>query len=124
MLAVAAIAGGSVALAAFGVDSLIENLVAAVVIWQLKGEEALTANAGLGIIAVAFTLLAAYIAVQSAITPTSGTHPGHSTLDIVWLAATVPAMFTLAAGKRDTGRGPTDARGRRPRFPAHLRREH
>ena len=53
---------------------------------------------------VAFVLLAIYIAVQSAVTLGSHSHPGHSTLGIVWLAATVLAMFGLAAGKRDTGK--------------------
>jgi divalent metal cation (Fe/Co/Zn/Cd) transporter len=105
VLAVAAVAAGSVALAGFGVDSLIEIVASAVVVWQLKGEEgADRERRALRIIAVAFLLLAIYIAVQSAITFTSGTHPGHSTLGTVWLAVTVLAMFALAAGKRDTGR--------------------
>jgi divalent metal cation (Fe/Co/Zn/Cd) transporter len=105
VLAVAAVAAGSVALAGFGVDSLIEIVASAVVIWQLKGEQGSDRERrALRIIAVAFLLLAIYIAVQSAITLTSGTHPGHSTLGIVWLAVTVLAMFALAAGKRDAGR--------------------
>ena len=105
VLAVAAVAAGSVALAGFGVDSLIEIVASAVVVWQLKGEEGSERErAALRIIAVAFLLLAVYIAVQSAITFTSGTHPGHSTLGIIWLSVTVLAMFSLAAGKRDTGR--------------------
>jgi divalent metal cation (Fe/Co/Zn/Cd) transporter len=57
----------------------------------------------LRIIAVAFVLLAIYIAVQSALILSSEHHPRHSTLGIVWLAVTVLAMFALAAGKRDTG---------------------
>lgn len=104
ILILAAVAAGSVALAGFGVDSLIEIVASAVVVWQLKGE----AGSGrerraLRIIAVAFVLLAVYIAIQSALTFSSQSHPGHSTLAIVWLAATVIAMFALAAGKRDTG---------------------
>ena len=105
VLVVSALAAGSVALAGFGVDSLIEIVASAVVVWQLKGE----AGSGrerraLRIIAIAFVLLAIYIAVQSAVTLSSHSHPGHSTLGIVWLAATVLAMFGLAAGKRDTGK--------------------
>jgi divalent metal cation (Fe/Co/Zn/Cd) transporter len=49
-------------------------------------------------------LLAIYIAVQTALTLSSRTHPGHSILGIVWLALTVVAMFALAAGKRSTGK--------------------
>jgi divalent metal cation (Fe/Co/Zn/Cd) transporter len=105
VLAAAAIAAGSVALAGFGVDSLIEIVASAVVVWQLKGEEGShRERAALRIIAVSFILLAVYIAVQVAVTLTSGEHPGHSTLGIVWLVVTVLAMLVLAAGKRDTGR--------------------
>lgn len=105
VLAAAAIAAGSVALAGFGVDSLIEIVASAVVVWQLKGEAGShRERAALRIIAVSFILLAVYIAVQVAVTLTSGEHPGHSTVGIVWLAVTVLAMLALAAGKRDTGR--------------------
>ena len=73
--------------------------------WQLKGEEGShRERLALRIIAVAFVALAIYIAVQSAIILSSRTHPGHSTLGIVWLALTVAAMLALAPGKRDTGR--------------------
>lgn len=104
VLVATAISSGSVALAGFGVDSLIEIVASAVVVWQLTGE----AGSGqerraLHIIAIAFVLLALYIVAQSAVAFTSDSHPGHSTLGIIWLAATVAAMFTLAAGKRDTG---------------------
>lgn len=105
VLAIAAIAAGSVALAGFGVDSLIEIVASAVVVWQLKGEEGSDRERrALRIIAIAFLLLAIYIAVQSAITLSSNDHLGHSTLGIVWLAVTVLAMLALAASKRDTGR--------------------
>lgn len=105
VLLVTAVATGSIAFAGFGVDSLIEIVASAVVVWQLHGE----AGSGrerraLRAIAIAFVLLAAYIAVQCVISLTSRSHPGHSTLGIVWLGATVIAMFALASGKRDTGR--------------------
>jgi divalent metal cation (Fe/Co/Zn/Cd) transporter len=104
VLIIAAVAVSSVALAGFGVDSLIEIVASAVVVWQLKGEQGSgRERRALRIIAVAFVLLAIYIAVQIAVTLTSQSHPGHSTLGIVWLAATVLAMFALAAGKRNTG---------------------
>lgn len=105
VLVVTALAAGSVALAGFGVDSLIEIVASTVVVWQLKGEaDSGRERRALRIIAIAFVLLAIYIAVQSAATLSSHSHPGHSTLGIVWLAATVLAMFGLAAGKRDTGK--------------------
>lgn len=104
VLAIAAIAAESLALAAFGVDSLIEIVASAVVVWQLKGEQGSgRERRALRIIAVAFVMLAIYIAIQATVSITSQTHPGHSTVGIAWLAVTVVAMFTLAAGKRDTG---------------------
>ena len=105
ILLITAAGAGSLALAGFGVDSLIEIIASAVVVWQLKGEEGShRERAALRIIAAAFVALAIYIAVQSAVILSSRTHPGHSTLAIVWLALTVAAMLALAAGKRDTGR--------------------
>jgi divalent metal cation (Fe/Co/Zn/Cd) transporter len=104
ILAAAAIATGSVALAGFGVDSAIEIVASAVVVWQLKG----TAGDGreriaLRTIAVAFAALVIYIGVQSARTFVSVEHPGTSALGIAWLAVTVIVMLALAAGKRATG---------------------
>ncbi len=105
VLAIAAVAAGSLALAAFGVDSLIEIVASAVVVWQLRGEEGSERERrALRIIAVAFVLLAVYIAAQATVSFASGAHPRDSWLGIAWLAVTVLAMFALAAGKRDTGR--------------------
>jgi divalent metal cation (Fe/Co/Zn/Cd) transporter len=99
-----AVAAGSVALAGFGVDSMIEIVASAVVVWQLRGEVGSgRERRALRIIAAAFGLLAIYIAAQSAVVLTSSAHPGHSVLGIAWLAFTVVVMLALAAGKRDTG---------------------
>ena len=105
VLLISAFAAGSVALAGFGVDSMIEIVASAVVVWQLKSEGGSgRERRALRIIAVAFVLLAIYIAAQSAVVLTSRSHPGRSALGIAWLAVTVGAMSALAAGKRDTGR--------------------
>jgi divalent metal cation (Fe/Co/Zn/Cd) transporter len=104
VLLIAAVAAGSVALAGFGVDSMIEIVASAVVVWQLKGEVGSgRERRALRIIAVAFVALAIYIAAQSAVVLASSSRPGHSVLGIVWLTVTVVVMFALAAGKRDTG---------------------
>ena len=104
VLVLTAVATGSVALAGFGADSLIEIVASAVVVWQLRdGCDNERERRALRIIAFAFALLAVYIAVQAAVTLSSRTHPGRSIVGIVWLAATVLIMFALAAGKRDTG---------------------
>jgi divalent metal cation (Fe/Co/Zn/Cd) transporter len=104
VLLISALAAGSVALAGFGVDSMIEIVASAVVVWQLKGEIGSgRERRALQIIAIAFVLLAVYIAAQAAIVLTSRSHPGHSVLGIAWLAVTVLVMFSLASGKRNTG---------------------
>jgi divalent metal cation (Fe/Co/Zn/Cd) transporter len=104
VLVLAAAASGSIALAGFGVDSLIEIVASAVVVWQLKGDAGIDRERrALRIIAIAFMALSIYIAVQTVVILSSGTHPGHSVLGIVWLVLTVVAMFALAAGKRSTG---------------------
>ena len=101
VLVLAAAAAGLVALAGFGVDSLIEIVASAVVVWQLKGDADIDRERrALRIIAIAFAALSVYIAIQTVVILSSGTHPGHSVLGIVWLALTVVAMFALAAGKR------------------------
>jgi divalent metal cation (Fe/Co/Zn/Cd) transporter len=104
VLMISAVAVGSVALAGFGVDSLIEIAASLVVVWYLLGGDAKRERRALHIIAIAFVLLAIYIATQSAIALTSQSRPGHSTIAIIWLAATVAAMLALAAAKRETGR--------------------
>ena len=105
VLAAAAIGAGSVALAGFGIDSLIEILASTVVVWQLRGTDGSSRTwVALRIIAVAFALLALYIAVQSAVVLAAGDHPGRSVAGAVWLGVTGVAMFALAYGKADTGR--------------------
>jgi len=101
----AAVAARSVALAGFGLDSLIEIIASLVVVWQLQEMHAVERERrALRIIGVAFLLLASYIAAQSIYVLVAESHPHRSLLGIVWLALTAAAMFALAAGKRTTGR--------------------
>ncbi len=99
----AAAAARSVALAGFGLDSLIEILASAVVVWQLKGIDKQRERKALRLIGRAFMLLTLYIAVQSTYVLAAGFRPHHSRLGIAWLALTAIAMFTLARGKAVTG---------------------
>jgi divalent metal cation (Fe/Co/Zn/Cd) transporter len=102
---VAAVAAHSVALAGFGLDSLIEILASLVVVWQLQDMHAVERERrALRTIGIAFLLLAVYIAAQSAYVFATESHPSHSLLGIVWLALTVAAMFALAVAKSRTGR--------------------
>ena len=103
VLAAAAIAARSVALAGFGLDSLIEIGASAVVIWELSGTGEARRRRALRLIGAAFALLAAYLLVQSTAVLLTGFHPGHSPAGIAWTAATAAVMFGLAAGKARTG---------------------
>ena len=104
VLAIAAIRARSVALAGFGLDSLIEIGASAVVLWELSGTGEDRQRRALRLIGGAFVALAAYLAVQSAVVLATGYRPGHSVLGIAWTAVTAAVMFALAAGKARTGR--------------------
>ena len=75
MLAIAAIAARSVALAGFALDSLIEIGASAVVIWELSGAGEQRQRRGLPLIGYAFAALAVYLLVQSTVVLATGYHP-------------------------------------------------
>jgi len=104
VLAVAAISARSVALAGFGLDSLIEIGASTVVIWELSGTGEERQRRAMRLIGFAFAALAVYLLVQSTVVLAIGYHPRHSVPGIVWTAVTAAAMFALAAGKARTGR--------------------
>jgi divalent metal cation (Fe/Co/Zn/Cd) transporter len=100
----AAYAARSVALAGFGLDSLIEIFASIIVVWQLLGVNQQRERLALHLIGAAFFALALYILAQIAVTLLSQTHPAPSIGGIAWLAATFIAMLLLAYGKRVTGK--------------------
>jgi divalent metal cation (Fe/Co/Zn/Cd) transporter len=99
----AAILAHSVALAGFGVDSLIEIFASVVVVWQLTGAPRERERRALRLIGMAFLALVVYLIAQLLYTILSGTHPGPSIGGIAWIAATFLAMLLLALGKLRTG---------------------
>ncbi len=103
VLATAATAARSVALAGFGLDSLIEIGASTVVIWELSGTGEARQRRALRLIGLAFVLLSIYLLIQSTWVILAGFHPHHSPLGIAWTAVTAAAMFALAAGKARTG---------------------
>ena len=103
VLAVAAIRAHSVALAGFGLDSLIEIGASIVVLWELSDTGRERQDRALRLIAAAFLALAAYLTFQTIIVYATGYHPHHSPLGIGWTAITAATMFTLAYGKNRTG---------------------
>jgi divalent metal cation (Fe/Co/Zn/Cd) transporter len=99
VLATAAIQARSVALAGFGLDSLIEIGASTVVLWELADVAGDRQHRALRLIVA----LAAYLTVQSTLVLVVGAHPHHSVVGIAWTALTAGVMFALAAGKVRTG---------------------
>nr|WTB31870.1 cation transporter [Streptomyces sp. NBC_00830] len=103
VLAFAAIAARSVALAGFGLDSLIEIGASTVVIWELSGTGEDRQRRSMRMIGWAFLALALYLLVQSTWVLAAGFHAHHSPAGITWTAVTAVVMFALACGKARTG---------------------
>ena len=103
VLAFAATAARSVALAGFGLDSLIEIGASTVVIWELSGTGEERQRRAMRLIGAGFVALAIYLLVQSTWVLAVGFHARHSPAGIVWTAVTAVVMFALAFGKARTG---------------------
>jgi divalent metal cation (Fe/Co/Zn/Cd) transporter len=103
----AGIAAGSVALMAFGIDSVLEFVAALVVLHAFRAEQAGKGRGSepraLRVIGVTFFLLAAYIAADSAYTLISASKPDTSVPGLVISAAALLVMPLLAVLKRRTG---------------------
>src|SRR6202046_2339965 len=97
VLAIAVAAARSVALAGFGLDSLIEIGASTVVIWELSGSGAERQRRALRLIGSGFAALAVYLLAQSTLVLAAGDHPRDSVPGVIWAAM-------LAAGKARTGR--------------------
>lgn len=94
----AGLIAASIALVGFGLDSVIELLSAAIVIWQLRGEVAGQdrQTRAVRLIGVTFFALAAYLTAESIRDLAAGARPGQS-------AAGLVVMPALAIAKRCTG---------------------
>lgn len=110
------LAAQSLALVAFGLDSLIEVFASTVVIWHLReGRDPAPHRTRLAfrLIAVAFFTLAAFLIVAALRSLVLGSQPEESVAGIAYLGLTAMVMFTLASLKRRTARaidsGPLNA---------------
>ena len=101
------IAAGSIALVAFGIDSLVEILAGGVIMWLFtggrKGSERAERRAQ-QLIAASFFLLAAYVLVDAVRALVIGAQPEASWAGIGLAAVTIPVMLWLTAAKRRVGR--------------------
>jgi len=103
IVVLAAFAARSVALAGFGLDSLIEIFASVVVVWQLTGVNQHRERLALRLIGIAFIALVIYLVAQLIFSFVTGMHAVTSIGGIAWIAATFIAMLLLAFGKRATG---------------------
>jgi divalent metal cation (Fe/Co/Zn/Cd) transporter len=103
----AGVAAGSVALLAFGIDSLLEFAAALVVLQTFRAEQTGASATGerraLQIIAASFFLLAAYIAADAGYTLVTASRPEISVPGVAVSAAALLVMPTLSILKRRTG---------------------
>jgi divalent metal cation (Fe/Co/Zn/Cd) transporter len=103
VLAIAAVGARSIALAGFGLDSVIEIGASTVVLWELAEVARSRQHTAMRMIGIAFIALSLYLAVQSTIILAIGFRPHHSPLGIGWTGVTALVMFALAAGKARVG---------------------
>ena len=98
---------GSIALIAFGADSLIEALAGIIVLWRFASTRADSEHAerrAQQLIAITFWVLAAYITIDATITLAGGDHPGSSPVGIALSIVTLIAMPLLARAKAGVAR--------------------
>ena len=108
----AGIASGSIALIAFGVDSIVETISGVVLIWRLKSEERgeldeegierIERRAEL-LVGVSFMILAAYVAFESIRTLITAEAPDPSPVGIILTTVSIGVMLWLARAKYETG---------------------
>jgi divalent metal cation (Fe/Co/Zn/Cd) transporter len=99
---------GSLALIAFGLDSLVEVFASTVVIVHLRDDRPDAGDArthrALRLISAAFFMLSAYLVFASVRSLVLANRPSGSPVGVAYLAVTASVMFGLAVLKRDTAR--------------------
>ncbi len=100
----AGVIASSIALVGFGLDSVIEFFAAAIVVWQLRGEDEDRETRAVRLIGVTFFALAAYLTAQSIRVLVGHARPQHSIAGLAVAVAALIVMPLLATAKRRTGR--------------------
>lgn len=108
----AGLAAGSIALIGFGVDSFVESISGAVLIWRLRDEAVGGADEeriehverrAARLVAVSFLILAAYVAFEAVRTLLAQDRPDASPIGITLTVISLAVMLWLARAKRETG---------------------
>ncbi|CAN5211606.1 cation transporter [soil metagenome] len=98
-------AASSAALVAFGLDSIIEVLSAAVVAWQFSARDPeAREKVALRLIAFSFFALATYVLISTGVSFVGGREAQHSPVGIVLAAVSLVVMPVLSWFERHTGR--------------------
>jgi divalent metal cation (Fe/Co/Zn/Cd) transporter len=104
------LAAHSLALIAFGLDSIVEVFASVVVVWYIVDHDASgRARRALRLVALAFAALALYLFAATAYSLLSGQEADSSPFGIAYLAVTAGVMFLLAYLKRATARAARSA---------------
>ena len=104
------IAAGSLALVAFGLDSIVEVFASVVAIWYIaQHHEARRSPRALRMVAAAFLVLAVYLFVASGVALAGHQGAGSSPWGIAYLTVTAVVMFGLARVKATMARAANSA---------------
>ena len=91
------VSAGSLALIAFGLDSLVEVFASVVVVWYIADHDARgRVRRSLRLVAISFAVLAVYLTAASIYNISTGEAADSSPLGIGYLAITAVVMFVLA----------------------------
>lgn len=104
----AALAAGSVALLAFGIDSFVECTSGAILIWRLRAERSAKDAAAIKrldrrahqLVGWSLFALAAWVVFDATTALYTQEHPEPSTVGLVLLVLSIAAMYWLAKAKR------------------------
>jgi hypothetical protein len=123
----AGVVAASIALVGFGLDSVIEGLASAVIIWRFTGDRVFSHGAELRaqkLVAVQFFLLAPYVGFESVRALAAGNHPEVSRVGIGLAVGSVILMPLLGLAKErladQMGSAATKGEGRQNMLCAYL----
>ncbi|HEX2502603.1 MAG TPA: cation transporter [Miltoncostaeaceae bacterium] len=123
----AGIAAGSIALIGFGVDSAIEGVASAVIVWRFTGRRIFSERAegrAQRLVAIQFLLLAPYVAYESVSALVGGERPEASWVGIGLAASSLVVMPHLGIAKErladQLGSAATKGEGRQNMLCAYL----